>query len=303
MEKRELYELLLQILDEDEICMDEPMKLHTSFKIGGPADFLVTPKNIIKLKQMITLCSSNDIPYYIIGNGSNLLVTDKGYRGVIIQISKNMSQVRIDGENVYAEAGVLLSRLAKAVFEESLGGFEFASGIPGTLGGAIYMNAGAYGGEMKDILQSVEVMNQQGESFTIPMEELGLNYRTSILQKKGYIAIAATLLLKKGDQLVIKSILDDLSQKRKTKQPLEMPSAGSTFKRPEGHFAGKLIMDAGLRGYSIGDAQVSEKHCGFVVNKGEATYDDVMNLVTHIKKVVRERYNVELEPEIRILGE
>lgn len=303
VKKTEIYELLLQILDEDEINRDEPMKHHTSFKIGGPADFFILPMDMNKLGEIVGLCVTKDIPYYIIGNGSNLLVTDKGYRGVILQISKNMSQVSIKGETVYAQAGVLLSKLSKAIYEESLEGFEFASGIPGTLGGAVYMNAGAYGGEMKDILQSVEVMNKQGEFFTLPKEELELGYRCSVLQKKEYIAIGATLSLKKGDRVSIKNRMDDLTQKRKTKQPLEMPSAGSTFKRPEGHFAGKLIMDSGLCGYSIGGAQVSEKHCGFVVNKGEATFEDVKALMVHIKKVVKDHYDVELEPEVRILGE
>lgn len=303
MDKREIYELLLQILDENEICRDEPMKLHTSFKIGGPADFFVSPKNVDGLKEVIKLCLSKKIPYYIIGNGSNLLITDKGFRGVILQVSKNFSQIKIDGETVYAQGGVLLSKLSKAIYEQSLKGFEFASGIPGTLGGAVYMNAGAYGREMKDVLESVEVLNQQGEIFTIPKEALELDYRSSVLQRKNYVAIAATFKLEKGNQKEIKAVIDDLTQKRKTKQPLTMASAGSTFKRPEGHFAGKLIMDSGLRGHTIGDAQVSHKHCGFVVNKGAATYEDVLQLMNYIRKVVHENYGVELEPEVRILGE
>ncbi len=303
MEKREIYELLLQIIGEDEICMDEPMKLHTSFKIGGPADFFVVPKQVEHLKQVIGLCNRIELPYYIMGNGSNLLVTDKGYRGLIIQISKNLSQINVDGNVVYAEAGVLLSRLSKTIYEESLEGFEFASGIPGTLGGAIYMNAGAYGGEMKDVLKSVEVMNGVGEVFTIYKEDLELGYRSSVLHSKAYIAISAQLEFEKGDKTSIKNLMDDLALRRKTKQPIEMPSAGSTFKRPEGHFAGKLIMDSGLRGYSIGGAQVSEKHCGFVVNTGEANYEDVIALMNHIRGVVSEKYQVDLEPEVRILGE
>lgn len=303
MEKEKIYELLLHVLKEDEIGRNEPMKLHTSFKIGGPADFFIVPKNVDQLKEVVRVCSNKAIPYYIIGNGSNLLVTDQGYRGVILQISKNMSKIKIEGEKVYAEAGVLLSKLSKAIYKESLEGFEFASGIPGTLGGAIFMNAGAYGGEMKDIVESVEVLTQQGEIITIEREDLALGYRSSILQTKHYIALGVTLALKKGDQKVIKSIIEDLNHKRKEKQPLELPSAGSTFKRPEGHFAGKLIMDSGLRGYAIGDAQVSEKHCGFVVNKGAATFEDVMGLMTHIRKIVKDQYNIELEPEVKILGE
>ncbi|MBC7958888.1 MAG: UDP-N-acetylmuramate dehydrogenase [Vallitaleaceae bacterium] len=279
------------------------MKFHTSFKIGGPADFFVVPKTVESLKAVIKACTQESIPYFVIGNGSNLLVTDSGFRGVILQISKNLSKIQIEGELVYAEAGVLLSKLSKAIFDHSLEGFEFASGIPGTLGGAIYMNAGAYGGEMKDVLESVEVVNQQGELLVLSKEALELGYRTSILQKNQYIAVSGTLRLKKGNQEQIKSITQELNHRRKDKQPLDLPSAGSTFKRPEGYFAGKLIMDAGLRGFSIGDAQVSEKHCGFVVNKGNATCSEVQQLIEHVRKVVLEKYAVELEPEVRILGE
>lgn len=303
MNKKEIYNRLIQILDENEIFIDEPMKLHTSFKIGGPADFFVIPDNLEKLNKIIKLSSANNIPYFIIGNGSNLLVTDKGYRGIIIQIGKNLSNVYVEGDIVIAEAGVLLSRLARILYESSLTGFEFASGIPGTLGGAVFMNAGAYGGEIKDIILSVEAMDKKGDIITLNKDELQLGYRNSILQKKEYITLSAILKLKKGNQDSIKHIMDDLADRRRTKQPLEFPSAGSTFKRPEGYYAGKLIMEADLKGYSIGDAQVSEKHCGFIVNKGQATFDDVYNLIKYVKKVVYDKSSVELEPEVRILGE
>lgn len=303
MNNIEIYKELIQILDQDDIKQDEPMSLHTSFKIGGPADFFVTPKNIEKLVRTIKLCAKDKIPYYVIGNGSNLLVTDKGFRGVIIQIYKNFDDINIVGDRVYAQAGVLLSKLSKEIYNASLEGFEFASGIPGTLGGAVFMNAGAYGGEMKDIVESVTVITHQGDLIDLPKEALSLDYRSSVLQKEDYVAISVTLQLKKGNKASIKQILDDLTIKRTTKQPLELPSAGSTFKRPEGYFAGKLIMDSGLSGFSIGDAQVSEKHCGFVVNKGNATSEDVLLLIDHVRKVVKENFGVELEPEIKLLGE
>lgn len=303
MNNNEIFNKLRSILEDNEILRNEPMKLHTSFKIGGPADFFIAPKNIEKLVSTIKLCSNEKIPYYIMGNGSNLLVSDKGFRGVILQIYKNFNEVRIVDDRVYAQAGVLLSRLSKDIYEASLEGFEFASGIPGTLGGAVFMNAGAYGGEMKHIVEEVTVVTHQGDFINLPKEALALDYRSSILQKEDYVAISATLKLKKGEKELIKRTLDELNHKRKTKQPLEMPSAGSTFKRPEGYFAGKLIMDAGLRGHCIGGAQVSEKHCGFVVNKGSATAEDVILLMEHVREVVKEMFGVELEPEVKLLGE
>lgn len=303
MNNNEIFNKLRSILEDNEILRNEPMKLHTSFKIGGPADFFIAPKNIEKLVSTIKLCSNEKIPYYIMGNGSNLLVSDKGFRGVILQIYKNFNEVRIVGDRVYAQAGVLLSRLSKDIYEASLEGFEFASGIPGTLGGAVFMNAGAYGGEMKHIVEEVTVVTHQGDFINLPKEALALDYRSSILQKEDYVAISATLKLKNGDKELIKKTLDELNHKRKTKQPLEMPSAGSTFKRPEGYFAGKLIMDAGLRGHCIGGAQVSEKHCGFVVNKGSATAEDVILLMEHVRTIVKEMFGVELEPEVKLLGE
>jgi len=299
----EIYNKLRNVLSEKEILRDEPMKVHTSFKIGGPADFFVVPTCVESLVSTIKLCSKEKIPYYIIGNGSNLLVSDKGFRGVIVQIYKNFNEVRIVGDRVSAQAGVLLSKLSKQIYEASLEGFEFASGIPGTLGGAVFMNAGAYGGEMKHILEDVTVITHQGDLINLPKEALALDYRSSILQQEDYVAISATLKLKKGDQAFIKSTLEQLSHKRKTRQPLEIPSAGSTFKRPEGYYAGKLIMDSGLKGYSIGGAQVSEKHCGFVVNKGNATAKDVILLMEHIRLIVKEKFGVELEPEVKLLGQ
>jgi len=243
------------------------------------------------------------MPYYILGNGSNLLVSDKGYEGVVIQIFKNMNQITLEGDTITAQAGAILSAVANKALDSELTGFEFAAGIPGTLGGACVMNAGAYGGEMKDVLVNVVVLTQDGEFLTIPKEELELGYRTSVIAKKNYIVLEATIKLTKGDKNAIKERMDELKVQRTTKQPLEYPSAGSTFKRPVGHFAGKLIQDAGLRGFQVGGAQVSEKHCGFVINKDQATAADVAELMRQVSAIVKDQFGVELEAEVKRLGE
>lgn len=297
-------EYIVKHFSNGELLFDEPMKDHTSFKIGGPADLFYIPHKVEHIKAMIDYCKSEGISYYIIGNGSNLLVGDKGYRGVVIQVYKNLSHVNIDENgNVYAEAGVLLSKLSKLIYNASLKGFEFASGIPGTLGGAVFMNAGAYGGEIKDVLVDATVLSHEGEFRELRNEELELAYRHSVLMERGDIVVSANLKLENGSSDEIKAIMDDLNGRRKDKQPLDKPSAGSTFKRPVGYYAGKLIMDAGLRGYQIGGAQVSEKHCGFVINTGDATSADVLALIKYIQKEVKEQFDVELEPEVRMIGE
>ena len=237
------------------------------------------------------------------GNGSNLLVGDKGYRGVIIQIYKEMNAIEVNGEEIKVQAGALLSRIGATALEAELAGFEFASGIPGTMGGAVVMNAGAYGGEMKDIIKTVTVLTPDGEELVLGNEELELGYRTSIIAKKGYIVLEAVVSLEKGSREAIKARMDELKVQRTTKQPLEYPSAGSTFKRPEGHFAGKLIQDAGLRGFQVGGAQVSEKHCGFVINKDNATAADILELMRQVSAIVKEKFGVDLEPEVKRLGE
>jgi len=237
------------------------------------------------------------------GNGSNLLVRDKGFRGVVIKIAENFSDVRVENTKIKAQAGILLSRLSKIIMKKSLEGFEFASGIPGTLGGAVAMNAGAYGGEMKDVLVGCSVINEKGEVIYLNNDELELGYRRSIIQDKGYVVLEVDMKFKKGDYDKIKSINDDLTQRRTSKQPLHLPSAGSTFKRPVGYYAGKLIQDAGLKGVRIGDAQVSDLHSGFIVNVGNATAEDVINLIRLVQKVVRDRFDVELETEVKIIGE
>lgn len=290
-------------LGSDNVYKNEPMRKHTTFRIGGPADFYLCPHSAKEIQKAVAICREEELPYFILGNGSNLLVSDQGYRGVVIQLWKNVSDILVEGCRIRAKAGASLAKIAGEALEEGLTGVEFAAGIPGTLGGAVVMNAGAYGGEMKDILQEALVMDEQGEIFTLKKEELHLGYRTSIIKEKGYIVLAAALELKPGDRKEIKEKMDELKQRRVEKQPLDMPSAGSTFKRPEGYFAGKLIMDAGLRGFSVGGAQISEKHCGFVVNTGKATANDVLTLIREVQKRVRDKFGVELETEVKFLGE
>lgn len=289
-------------LGTEQVLFDEPMKKHTTFRIGGPADVFVMPRTIEEVSKALEICRQEQLPYFILGNGSNLLVSDQGYRGVIIQLDRNMEEITVDGTEIRAAAGALLSSIAVAARRASLAGFEFAGGIPGTLGGAVVMNAGAYGGEMKDVLKEVTVMTGDGEIRVIPASELEMGYRTSIIKKAGYLVLGATISLKEGNLEEIKALTRELSEKRTSKQPLEFPSAGSTFKRPEGYFAGKLIMDSGLRGYQIGGARVSDKHCGFVINAGDATAQDVVALMDHVTEVVREKYGVTLEPEVKFLG-
>lgn len=293
----------IEIFGNNRVLFDEQMSQHTTFRIGGPADVFVMPENYEQIREVLRLCKEEKLPFFVLGNGSNLLVSDSGYRGVIIQMDRNMEEIRLDGEEIHACAGALLSSVAVAARNASLTGFEFAGGIPGTIGGAAVMNAGAYGGELKDVLKEVTVMTREGEILTIPAEKMEMGYRTSIIKTAGYLVLEAVISLKKGDEEAIRATMKDLSERRTEKQPLDYPSAGSTFKRPEGYFAGKLIMDSGLRGYRVGGAQVSEKHCGFVINAGGATAEDVRSLMDHVIRVVREKYGVTLEPEVKFLGD
>lgn len=297
------YDKLTSVIAKERVYVDEPMSRHTTFRVGGPADFFVTPKAKEEVRDVICICKEAGMPYYIIGNGSNLLVSDAGYRGVIVQIYKEMNEVKVEGDLVKAQAGALLSGIAAKALGAELSGFEFASGIPGTIGGACVMNAGAYGGEMKDVLESVTVLTGEGKIIELGRNELELGYRTSVIAKKGYIVLGALLKLERGDGEKIKTYMDELKEKRVTKQPLEYPSAGSTFKRPEGYFAGKLIEDAGLRGFQVGGAQVSEKHCGFVINRDHATAADIMELMRQVQIRVKENSGVDLEPEVKRLGD
>lgn len=286
------------------LLQDEPMKKHTTFRIGGPADYYAEP-DMSRISKLIEMAKACDMPVTVIGNGSNLLVGDKGIRGLVIGIGKGMSEITAQGNGriITAGAGAILAAVAAKAAEASLSGLEFASGIPGSVGGAVVMNAGAYGGEIKDVLIDATVLTAEGELKTVTRDELDLSYRHSIVPQKGYIVLSARFMLTPKPQDEIKSYMAELRAKRVEKQPLEYPSAGSTFKRPEGYFAGKLIMDAGLRGYSVGDAQVSEKHCGFVVNKGEATAADVLTLIKDVQETVLKQFGVKLEPEVKMIGE
>lgn len=298
-----IYHQMIQILDKERVLIDEPMKKHTTFRVGGNADYFVMPRTTEEVQQVVALCKKENLPYYILGNGSNLLVGDKGYRGVIIQIYREMNEISVEGEYIRAQAGALLSKVGSVALEAGLAGFEFAAGIPGAVGGAVVMNAGAYGGEMKDILSSATVLTDEGKILKLTNEELELGYRTSIIAKNHYIVLDAEYRLQRGDKAEIRAKMDELKTKRVTKQPLEFPSAGSTFKRPEGYFAGKLIQDAGLRGFQVGGAQVSEKHCGFVINKGDATAADIVELMRQVSEKVFQEFGVTLEPEVKRLGE
>ena len=293
----------IEILNENQILEAEPMSRHTTFRIGGPAELFLVPKSTEEIAGIFKICREEGLPWFVLGNGSNLLVSDKGYQGVVIQLYKGFGEVKVQGCQITAQAGALLSQIAAAAREESLTGFEFAGGIPGTLGGAVVMNAGAYGGEMKDVIKEVTVLTREGEIRTLQAEELAMGYRTSTIKEAGYIVLSAVLSLEKGDKEQIKARMQELAGMRSSKQPLQYPSAGSTFKRPEGYFAGKLIMDSGLRGYQVGGAQVSEKHCGFVINTGNATARDVRNLMADVQRIVEEKYGVKLEPEVKFLGD
>lgn len=300
---QDFFNQLCSIAGSDNTYTDEPMKKHTTFRIGGPADYFVTPHSKEEIVQLIQTCRREHKPFYILGNGSNLLVGDRGYRGVIIQIFKNFNDIVTEETLITAKAGALLSKIAKKAMERGLTGFEFASGIPGTLGGAAVMNAGAYGGEMKDVMEEVTALDNEGNILILQKEELKMGYRTSAVAQKGYIVLEAKLRLRNGSREQVSQRMEELKKQRTTKQPLEFPSAGSTFKRPQGHFAGKLIMDAGLQGFRVGGAQVSEKHCGFVINTGEATAQDVRTLMQNVTERVEEKFGVVLEPEVKMLGE
>lgn len=281
---------------------NEPLSTHTTFRIGGPARYYAVPENTEQIIESIKFAKDKGLPYITIGRGSNILFADQGYNGVVIEIGKGMEDIEfLDECCIRAQAGIGLSTLAAKTAANSLTGLEFAGGIPGTLGGAVTMNAGAYGGEIKDCIVSAKVLDKSGNVIDLDREQLELGYRTSVIQKKGYIVLEAVFQLKRGDKEQILAYMKELNARRRDKQPLEFASAGSTFKRPEGYFAGKLIEDAGLRGYRNGDAQVSEKHCGFVINRKNATAAEVIQLIEHVQKRVYETSGVRLEPEVRII--
>lgn len=280
----------------------EPLSRHTTFRIGGPALHYLIPESMEEVTEALDYARSNKYPFTILGKGSNMLFSDEGYPGVIIEIGKGLEKIDIGNDGiVVAQAGISLGAMAVRLAKEGLSGFSFAAGIPGTLGGGITMNAGAYGGEIKDCIQSARVLTDEGEILELSKDELQLGYRTSLIQKTSYIVLEGTFRFAEGDTAAIQAEMKELNQRRRDKQPLEYPSAGSTFKRPQGYFAGKLIEDAGLRGYRVGDAQVSEKHCGFVVNRGQATSAEVKQLIREVQQKVKEEFGVMLEPEIRIV--
>ncbi|MCR5546910.1 MAG: UDP-N-acetylmuramate dehydrogenase [Lachnospiraceae bacterium] len=298
--KKQIENQLENIITEGVIKYDEPMSAHTTFRIGGKADCYIEP-SFQEVEPLFAFLKQEQIPYTLIGNGSNLLVSDEGIEGVTVSFGTSIAEVSCEGTTLKAQAGILLSRLASFAAEHSLKGLEFASGIPGTLGGAITMNAGAYGGEMKDVVTYVTLL-EDGEIKRCPASEMDFSYRHSKVLESDIIVLAVEMDLQEGNQKEILALSRELNQRRVDKQPLNYPSAGSTFKRPEGHFAGKLIEDAGLKGYTVGGAQVSEKHSGFVINIGGATAKDVRDLISDVKRIVKEKFDVTLEPEVRMIG-
>lgn len=293
---------LVKWLGEENVKIDEPMKKHTSFRVGGPVDVLVTPETFEQVREVIDLAKKNNIPYFVIGNGSNLLVKDGGVRGAIVKLCK-LDKVSVEDEVITAQGGVLLSKVSSLAAKNSLTGFEFASGIPGSIGGALTMNAGAYNGEISQVIESALVIDKNGDMIRLSKEDLELGYRMSSIMKHGYTVLEAVLKLQKGDSEKIYGRIQDLGRRRREKQPLEYPSAGSTFKRPEGYFAAKLIEDSGLKGVHVGDAEVSQKHSGFIINKGNATAKDILNLIEIVQNTVKEKFNVDLHTEVMIIGE
>ncbi len=297
-----MIEKLREIVGADSVKENENMAEHTTFKCGGNASLYVAPNSTDELVKVLGILRAEDYPYYVIGNGSNLLVKDEGYDGAIVEVDKKISEIDVRGEEIIVEAGAKLSKVATVAMESDLAGFEFAHGIPGNMGGAVVMNAGAYGGEMKDVLKWVKVVDQNGEIKTLENDELELGYRTSRVMKEKMIVLEACIKLELGVMGDIGEFMALLMSKRKASQPLEYPSAGSTFKRPEGYYAGKLVQDAGMKGYRVGDAMVSEKHSGFVINCGNATATEVIQVIRDVQAKVKEEFGVDLEPEVRIIG-
>lgn len=297
-----VFQALKGFVPEENICLQERMAGHTTFRIGGPADCFLQLENTEQLIQVHQYLIKVGIPFFVLGNGSNLLVHDEGYRGVVLQIGSKMSKIEVEGCTIKAQAGATMAQVARAAMEHSLTGLEFASGIPGTIGGGVVMNAGAYGGEMCQVVDKVTVLNTDGELMELDNATMEFGYRSSTIKNNPFIVTEVVFKLQPGERDTIKATMEDLAAKRREKQPLEFPSAGSTFKRPEGYFAGKLIMDAGLRGYTCGGAKVSEKHCGFVINTGNATAEDVSDLIKDVQSKVKEMFNVKLETEVLFLG-
>lgn len=297
-----IIENIKHYIPEEQIRYDEPMNQHTTFRVGGPAKLFITLEREEELAGLVPYLRTVGVPFFILGNGSNLLVSDRGYDGVVIAMAESFRKIVVMGQDMVVQAGANLATVARKALEYSLTGFEFAAGIPGSLGGAVVMNAGAYDGEMKQIIKSVHVMGMDGSTMELSNKDMEFGYRTSVLKKEKFIVLSAVVSLKKGEQAEIRKLMDELAERRREKQPLEYPSAGSTFKRPEGYFAGKIIMDAGLRGYHVGGAQVSEKHCGFVINRGNASADDINDVILHVQEVIKEKYHLTLDTEVIKIG-
>ncbi len=300
---KKFHQKMLEILVQEQIVIDAPMKNYSTFKVGGPADMLVLPDSAQEVQMIIALCREEKIPFLIVGNGSNLLIGDEGYGGLVVKLSKNFSKITVDEANcqIKAEAGALIPAVAKEACNHSLSGMERISGIPGSVGGGVLMNAGAYESEMKDILYEITYLTKDGEICTTPATEAAFSYRHSRFQEDGSIVLSAVFRLKKENQNEIKETMSEYAKKRNEKQPVHLPSAGSTFKRPEGHFAGKLIEDAGLKGLTVGGAAISELHAGFVVNENNATAQDVLDVIALVQATVKDRFGVSLEPEVKIV--
>lgn len=298
-----MYDYIRTFVPEERLLFHEPMSRHTTFRVGGEAECMAVVETKEELTQLVSYLGRIEQEYFILGNGSNLLVGDKGYRGIIVKLGKRLSAIGVEKNHIAVGAGALLSKVAYAAKDAGLSGLEFAAGIPGSIGGAIVMNAGAYGGEMKRVVKMVRVINKEGEILTLDNDTMEFGYRTSIIRDRPFIVLGAVLKLTPGNKEEITAKMEELMTQRKSKQPLEYPSAGSTFKRPEGYYAGKLIMDAGLRGYRIGGAQVSEKHCGFVINRGGASAADIREVIEEVRERVKDRFHVRLEPEVIFLGD
>ncbi len=299
---KELVARLEKYIPKNRILEQELLSKHTTFRIGGPADLWIEPENGEQLQMAQKLLQQEQVPYFLLGNGSNLLVSDDGYRGAVLRVGPAMSRIQVEGNRMIAQAGALMSQLAKVAYDHGLTGLEFASGIPGTIGGGVVMNAGAYGGELSQVVRQVQVLSPEGELQILDNRAMDFGYRHSAVKGKGYVVTRVELELMPGEPQQIKAQMEDFAGRRREKQPLEYPSAGSTFKRPEGYFAGELIMKAGLRGFQIGGARVSDKHCGFVVNMGDATAADVRSVIQEVQRKVKEDFGVDLEPEVIFLG-
>lgn len=298
-----MYNPIMNIISEERLRWQEPLSLHTSFKVGGPADVMVFPQSIAEIQQLVRVCRQERIPFIVLGLGSNVLFPDRGFRGVVIKLGQALKGWHISGNEIIAEAGIRLAYLSKKAAANSLSGLEFAEGIPGSVGGAVIMNAGAYNGEMSQILSSVSALDRQGDLHTFQLEEMAFSYRSSIFQSGEWVVVSALMKLSSGKRDEIEARMREFARLRREKQPLDMPSAGSTFKRPSGVYVGPLLEKMGLKGFKIGDAQVSTKHAGFIVNCGQATAQDILDLIKHIQQRALAEHNIRLEPEVRIISE